>query len=350
MNNTMTAEPAVWDRAWPLDGTESVALCPVCAGADRRIEHAGLCDLAFQVAPGRWTLWRCLECCSAYLDPRPDSAHIGAAYGSYYTHDATQTAESPQRAGLVGWLRRGVLNDFLNTRFGTRFSPTVPFGRLLFSLMRGEKLTYEYGRRHLPKLPAGGGRLLDFGCGNGTFLVSALRMGWKVEGMDPDPLAVDAAQTAGLNVNCGGLELLDGRTSEFDYITLNHVIEHVHDPELLVRVCHRMLRKGGTLYIETPNIDAFGHKQFGPAWRGLEPPRHLVLFSRSGIDALLRRVGFATVSNLPAVDAYPWIAEESRRLASLAQPPLSCDGDHPLDAGLDRGQPEFLTLGAVKVA
>jgi 2-polyprenyl-3-methyl-5-hydroxy-6-metoxy-1,4-benzoquinol methylase len=344
----MNAEPAVWDRIWPSEWTEEVDRCPVCGSAGRQVEHTGLCDLAFQVAPGRWNLWRCIDCRSAYLDPRPDGAHIGDAYGSYYTHDAAHTAQAPQRAGLVGLLRRGVLNDFLNARFGTRFRPSVPFGRFVFALMPGEKLTYEYGRRHLPALPASGGRLLDFGCGNGEFLALAARMGWTVEGIEPDPLAVASAQAAGLDVKCGGLEVLDGRSDAFDCITLNHVIEHVHDPEALLLACHRLLRTGGRIYIETPNIDASGHRQFGPAWRGLEPPRHLVLFSAGGIEALLRRVGFGSIRNLPATDAFPWMAEASERLASLAPSPASCDGAAPMAIEPDRPQAEFLTLGAIK--
>ena len=340
----------VWNQDWPTDELESVTACPVCGSLGRRVEHANLHDLAFEVAPGRWTLWRCDKCSSAYLDPRPDADHIGAAYGSYYTHESADIVEMPQRGGLIGLLRRGALNDFLNVRFGSRFQPVLPLGRTLFALMPGQRLLYEYSRRYVPKLAASGARLLDFGCGNGAFLGLASRIGWSVEGIDPDPQAVEAARRSGLVAHCGGLEKLEGRKDEFDSVTLNHVIEHVHDPVALLIACHRVLRKGGTLYIETPNIDSAGHAAFGAAWRGLEPPRHLILFSRSGLIELLNRVGFESIEELPATDAYSWMSDESCQLAARAHPPIPYRFDPSVTphSGLDRR--EFITLTAKKTS
>jgi hypothetical protein len=47
--------------------------------------------------------------------------------------------------------------------------------------------------------------------------------------------------------------------------------------------------------LETPNIESIGHNYFGINWRGLEPPRHLVLFSPKALWATLVKAGFADI-------------------------------------------------------
>jgi SAM-dependent methyltransferase len=82
----------------------------------------------------------------------------------------------------------------------------------------------------------------------------------------------------------------------FDAVVLSHVVEHVADPLALLAACRRLLRPGGTLALATPNIDSRGHERFGAAWLHLDVPRHLFLFSRSGLAALFARVGFERFS------------------------------------------------------
>ena len=78
----------------------------------------------------------------------------------------------------------------------------------------------------------------------------------------------------------------------FDVITLNHVIEHVHEPIKVLKLCHELLKPGGQLWLETPNIDSFGYARFKKNWRGLETPRHLILFNRSSLTQAFISAGF----------------------------------------------------------
>jgi SAM-dependent methyltransferase len=137
------------------------------------------------------------------------------------------------------------------------------------------------------------GKLLDVGCGDGTRLARFRALGWEVQGQEVDArAAIRARSVAGVPVYLGSLE--DGAFADatFDAVVMNHVLEHVHDPVRLLAECHRVLKRSGILVSVTPNIESYGHRRFGSYWRGLEPPRHLFLFSRRTLREAARRAGF----------------------------------------------------------
>src|SRR5690606_4600196 len=74
----------------------------------------------------------------------------------------------------------------------------------------------------------------------------------------------------------------------------SHVLEHVYDPSGLLSECYRLLKPGGHLRVVVPNPKSWGHKLFGSRWRGLEPPRHLHLFTPEALRMLSERAGFET--------------------------------------------------------
>jgi SAM-dependent methyltransferase len=290
----MTNDPAA-DGKWPAGGLEAVTACPVCGGAERRTFYDGLRDRAFRTAPGTWTLMRCLSCGSAYLDPRPSPETIELAYRSYYTHGSSAPP-------AVGRLRRGLANDYLRARWGYDQEPAVPGGRLIPKLAPSRGALVDREIRHLPATP--GGRLLDVGCGSGAFLAQMEELGWRAHGIDPDPAAVAKAREAGLDVTQGTLADLDSEefAGSFDAITLSHVLEHLHDPGGDLGRIGRLVRPGGLVWIATPNLEALGLRRFGRDWLGLDPPRHLVLFTRTSLERLLRD---AVLQPLPPPAASP---------------------------------------------
>lgn len=283
-----------WQQPWPADGLERVPVCPVCSGTARELLQQDLVDNAFFVAPGRWTLYRCAHCHSAYLDPRPSEASIGNAYGVYYTHGVDGPRTRPDKRGMVRHLKQALTNGYVNSRYGTRRQPASWLGVWLAKLLplRRQKRDAEF--RYLSK-PKPGQRLLDIGCGNGDFLANAYDAGWDVVGVDPDPKAVAVATQRGLDVSVGSVELFAGESSCFDAITLSHVLEHLHDPLLFIQAAHRLLKPGGVIFIDTPNIESRGARRWGRNWRGLETPRHLVLFSREGLIGMLQAGGFGNI-------------------------------------------------------
>jgi 2-polyprenyl-3-methyl-5-hydroxy-6-metoxy-1,4-benzoquinol methylase len=302
-------------QTWPAEGLERLGRCPVCGVEDRTLLHAELWDSGFFVAPGRWTMWRCDGCRSGYLDPRPDAASIGLAYSNYYTHRMDEAAQQPRT------VRTALGNGYRNHRYGTSLEPSLAIGRVVALAFPGFRRSVDSKYRYLPRAFKGGQRrVLDIGCGNGEWLLLAREAGWTAVGSDPDPVAQAGVAELGLEVRQGGAEAWEDQPGSFDAISMSHVIEHVHDPVDTLRRAFEMLRPGGQLFIECPNVDALGHSIYGANWRGLEPPRHLVLFNRRSLSEALSKRGFVNLRHRSPPDVFAELSMRSARIAAGLDP------------------------------
>lgn len=248
--------------------------CPLCGSAGP-IVHRNLVDRLFG-APGTWSLRRCRarRCHVLWLDPFPIPADIGKFYGDYYTH-----VEGEANRFLTGGAspRRRALKSLLSKVLFWR----APLFRSDLFFLEG----------HAP------GRLLDVGCGAGALLEAASSRGWQAEGVDFDVGAVAAANTRpGVSARTGSIEQAAFPAGSFDAVTFDNVIEHLPDPASAFREAHRVLRPGGRLVMMTPNADALGHAIYGLAWRGLETPRHLFLFTPHLLARMASEAGFSKVA------------------------------------------------------
>lgn len=156
----------------------------------------------------------------------------------------------------------------------------------------------EFIERRLDEIVAGfeayrrGGRLLDVGCGAGTFLRAAARAGWEAEGVEVSEPAAEHNRAAGFEVFNG--ELAEARYPEgrFDVVIASEVLEHVAEPREMLREILRVMRPGGLLWATTPNGRGLSALALGLGWSAVAPPEHLHLFSRGAAESLLRELGF----------------------------------------------------------
>lgn len=154
--------------------------------------------------------------------------------------------------------------------------------------------TFKKDLRKLEKVYSKRGKLLDIGCGPGLFLEVAKENGWSVYGTELSKWAYEYARKNGLNVYNKELDKCNLKEGEFDVITLWDVIEHVTDPSKILKQVNRILKKGGLLVIDTPNVDSFFAKLRGRKW-GDFVRMHIYYFSPKSIEKILKKNGFKII-------------------------------------------------------
>lgn len=284
----MTARPL--DQSWPASDVEPVNACPYCQSPNRTVAFQGVQDWSFQCAPGVWTYWDCGACQSLYLSPRPTAASIGAAYARYYTHVDGQSSSLVQR--LKTRLRNECFSQTLRANIWPRLHLPALFRGLVGRL--SPRIVMPFGAIELATQPRG--RFLDVGCGSGQMVKLAGQLGWDAMGLEMDPQAVKTARQSGLNIQQGTSDQLVHYEGQLDAILCSHVLEHVHEPVVMLNQLRRALRPGGMLLMTLPNALSVLRRHFGPDWRGLEAPRHLAIPSEPELVTLLGALGFSVTS------------------------------------------------------
>ena len=142
------------------------------------------------------------------------------------------------------------------------------------------------------------GRLLDVGCGIGTFLHLARERGWEPYGVDPSKSGITFAQEIHqLDVQCGEVFDADFPASHFDAITLYHVLEHIPELNPFLSELRRVLKPGtGTLVIEVPNGESLQSRLYKANWPYVHPRDHLYYFSARSLPKLLQKHGFRDIT------------------------------------------------------
>jgi 2-polyprenyl-3-methyl-5-hydroxy-6-metoxy-1,4-benzoquinol methylase len=275
--------------------------CILCECKGQPI-YSGQKDCLFG-AGGSWDFKICpnRECGLIWLDPMPLAEDIGKAYTNYYTHASRSAGgrKGPLKK-MYELMKLGYVANKYNYQVGSQSFTLKSLGWFIY-LFPLRRRGLDGDIRFLRALPQG--RLLDVGCGSGDWLALMHGLGWQVAGVDFDDNAVKVARGRGLDVSCGALEQQNLTSDSFDAVALSHVIEHVPDPIQTLAECLRILKPGGTLVLFTPNASSLGHRIFKQHWRGLEPPRHLHLFSTQSIRALLGLAGFKNISIRPHIAA-----------------------------------------------
>jgi SAM-dependent methyltransferase len=142
------------------------------------------------------------------------------------------------------------------------------------------------------------GRLLDVGCASGLFLDRAATAGWEVAGVEPSEQLFQQARaklaSKGLVLK-SVLEEADLPLAGFDAVTLWDVLEHVADPLGILQRCHSLLKPGGMLILNVPDLQSLQARLLGRRWP-LLLPEHLIYFTRRSLRICGEKAGLSWVA------------------------------------------------------
>ena len=230
---------------------------------ERSLTYVGCNFCGRQITQGVHNISRlvkCMECGLIFVSPRPSLAELAAQYEAEYFH-----CDTPVFGGYENYEgdRENILRTF---------------------------------RRRMPRVLGGvskDARMLDVGCATGMFLEVARESGMKIEGLDLSGFAVEQARKKGFEVQQGQLGEAGFADGAFAALSMWDIIEHVTDPQGLLRECNRVLADRGTLIISTPDAGSWLAWLLGGRWLGFRSlDEHLYFFSRASLSRMLEAAGF----------------------------------------------------------
>ncbi|MCB2199243.1 methyltransferase domain-containing protein [bacterium] len=108
------------------------------------------------------------------------------------------------------------------------------------------------------------GKVLDVGCGTGSLMNTLKKLGYEVSGVEANPKAVEVAKKQGFDVVEGRFEEGMFPDETFDIIVTRSVLDHAIEPSTLLATMENILKPGGILACEVPNISrVFRRSAFG---------------------------------------------------------------------------------------
>jgi SAM-dependent methyltransferase len=209
----------------------------------------------------RFSIARCPECALEFLAPQPDPREIAEIYSADY---------------YIPW-------DMSRSENGIT--------------ARMKRLTFARRLRELRQL-TGPGPILDVGTATGFFLDEAIAEGSFV------PYGIELSEYAGRiarekfgaeRIHIGTIETAPFPPGFFSAVAMSDLLEHVPDPDGVLRRAYELLRPGGIAMIMTPDTASLSRRLMGQRWTQFKL-EHLFYFSPASMRRLAARCGFRVLS------------------------------------------------------
>jgi SAM-dependent methyltransferase len=248
------------------------SVCPSCG--NKISENSGPIILGDKRKglSGNWQLVVCNHCGVISMSPMPTTEQLAVYYGAYSKDNKVD----------------------LTRRIGAHY----PKLRKLFHLLSGD-----VDPRDFVEVPSGA-RVLDYGCGQASYLCDFHDQGIAISGAEIAEHLVDACKKNGLDVHkVDDFSQIPFEDETFDIVYLMQVFEHLHDPHTSLKELFRILKNGGILYLALPNTSSIWRKVFQKNWvSGWFVPFHLFLYNHNSLAKIAGEHGFQVLqswSNTP---------------------------------------------------
>lgn len=253
------------------NAVELVHLCVACGSVEHKEDLAFSHHLALRPP---YAVRSCTKCKLRWLSPRPTSDAYQELYSDEFYFGGHAAPE------IYSDVVRGRLHHFAER------------------IKRAEKL---HAKQTLD--------ILDVGAATGDFVYLASQRGHRAIGIE---LSSDARKTAqqkyGIQLDSGAIEQYP--KASFDMIHMNHVLEHLPNPQETLAHCGQLLRGGGLIVIEIPQQFDNDLDRLRKVLRLNRQPEfnsyslhHTYFFSPHNISVLINKTGFRLLSLRTAVDS-----------------------------------------------
>jgi SAM-dependent methyltransferase len=244
----------------------SLRRCPGCRGI-RLQRRLALCH-----GGGTFSAWRarvystgCRRCGLLFISPMPPQRYLQSMYGAGGRWDQTHPSVDASREVGDSLLRP--LDDLTGLLSG-------PPGR----------------------------KMLDIGCGKGRWLNSFAQAGWLTYGIEP-------ATKVAFRRHQELTAIPADRT--FDFVVLNHVLEHLPEPGSILRQAAAATAPGGWIFISVPRVETL--PEHGDWNYVLNAGAHLTAYTLDALTTLLTMTGWGDVRVVDGPKAGKRLAIVARR-------------------------------------
>jgi hypothetical protein len=108
---------------------------------------------------------------------------------------------------------------------------------------------------------------------------------------------------------------------KYDLILFNHSLEHMEDPELVLKEVAKKNTAESLVVIRIPIVGCYAWKKYGTDWDGLDAPRHLFIPTKKSLTLLANRCGFEIINMFcDSTSMQFWASEQYKRGIPLMDP------------------------------
>lgn len=240
---------------------ERLEHCPVCNSSD--FSNSIICK-DYTVSQESFVIVECNRCNFRFTNPRPRAEELDKFYESedYISH--TNSSKS-----VVDVVYKTVRKFALKGKL-----------KLINKLSKSKDK-----------------KLLDVGCGAGVFLNYCAENGWQTNGVEPNGKARAIAKNDSSSLIVE--KLSDVEHTNFDTITLWHVLEHIPDLNSTIETLKSLLDSKGRLIVAVPNLESWDAWHYDKHWAAYDVPRHLYHFSQGTMVNLMKQHKLKVEAILP---------------------------------------------------
>ena len=138
------------------------------------------------------------------------------------------------------------------------------------------------------------GKVLEIGSATGVMLKLFKDRGWETLGVEPSGSCKEAKKKK-ISVVNSTFEKAELRQDYFDLVVLNHVLEHLSDPKVVLKKIYLILKKQGIVFVDVPNFGSLASRLMGKKWPYLLPEEHKHQFTKNKLTNLLNDSGLEVI-------------------------------------------------------